>query len=61
MLPLYLGYINENDTLDTVYYKTSAALAFIGGTIFEVGSYLMVAEALNRFVRTFPCPQFHLP
>lgn len=28
--------------------KTAAALAFLGGTLFEVGSYLMVVEALDR-------------
>lgn len=47
-LPYYLGYIVNSDDLTTVYFKTSAALAFIGGSLFEVGSYLMVVEALNR-------------
>ncbi|ORX35146.1 hypothetical protein BD324DRAFT_634045 [Kockovaella imperatae] len=28
--------------------RTAAALAFIGGTVFEIGSYLMVVEALDR-------------
>ena len=32
----------------TAYYNTAAAFAFIGGTIFEIGSYLMVVEALDR-------------
>ncbi|KAK8844803.1 hypothetical protein IAR55_006653 [Kwoniella newhampshirensis] len=31
-----------------VFSKTAAATAFIGGTIFEIGSYLMVVEALDR-------------
>ena len=34
----------ESDT----FTDTAAATAFIGGTIFELGSYLMVLEALNR-------------
>ncbi|KIR30948.1 hypothetical protein I309_00301 [Cryptococcus deuterogattii LA55] len=35
--------------LDTdTFSRTSSATAFIGGTIFELGSYLMVVEALDR-------------
>ncbi|XAO22397.1 hypothetical protein I312_101167 [Cryptococcus bacillisporus CA1280] len=35
--------------LDTdTFLRTSSATAFIGGTIFELGSYLMVVEALDR-------------
>ncbi|WVQ82815.1 hypothetical protein IAT38_004947 [Cryptococcus sp. DSM 104549] len=35
--------------LDTNNYTyTASATAFIGGTIFEIGSYLMVVEALDR-------------
>jgi hypothetical protein len=30
--------------------RTAAAMAFVGGSIFEVGSYLMVVEALQRCV-----------
>jgi len=32
----------------TAIAQTAAATAFIGGSIFEVGSYLMVVEALDR-------------
>ncbi|WWD22643.1 hypothetical protein CI109_107136 [Kwoniella shandongensis] len=32
----------------TTFSRTAAATAFIGGTIFEIGSYLMVVEALDR-------------
>jgi hypothetical protein len=32
----------------TAFTHTAAALAFIGGATFEVGSYLMVVEALDR-------------
>ena len=28
--------------------NSAAATAFIGGTVFEIGSYLMVVEALDR-------------
>lgn len=48
VMPNYLSYIADSPSLTTTYYKTSAALAFIGGTLFELGSYLMVVEALNR-------------
>ncbi|KAL7420717.1 hypothetical protein Q5752_004668 [Cryptotrichosporon argae] len=35
--------------LDTTSFSyAAAALAFIGGTVFEIGSYLMVVEALDR-------------
>ncbi|KXS11383.1 hypothetical protein M427DRAFT_47239 [Gonapodya prolifera JEL478] len=47
-LPLYLSYISTSEDLTTLYYKVSASLAFVGGSLFEVGSYLMVVEALNR-------------
>lgn len=30
------------------FENTAAALAFLGGTVFEIGSYLMVVEALDR-------------
>ena len=32
----------------TSYTNVAAAFAFIGGTVFELGSYLMVVEALDR-------------
>jgi hypothetical protein len=48
LLPLYLGRIENSESLTSTYFKTAAALAFVGGVIFEVGSYLMVVEALNR-------------
>lgn len=32
------------------FENTAAALAFLGGTVFEIGSYLMVVEALDRWV-----------
>jgi hypothetical protein len=32
------------------FTNTAAATAFIGGTVFLVGSYLMVVEALDRYV-----------
>ncbi len=35
----------------TTYYNTASAFAFIGGSIFEIGSYLMVVEALDRYLR----------
>lgn len=35
--------------LDTdTFTNTAAATAFIGGTVFEVGSYMMVLEALKQ-------------
>lgn len=35
--------------LDTdAFTNTAAASAFLGGTVFEVGSYLMVLEALKQ-------------
>ncbi|ORY23280.1 hypothetical protein BCR39DRAFT_566903 [Naematelia encephala] len=34
----------------TAFTNTSSATAFIGGTVFLVGSYLMVVEALDRYV-----------
>lgn len=37
-------------TLNSTYFKTASALALVGGVIFEVGSWLMVVEALNRRV-----------
>ncbi|KAH8088200.1 hypothetical protein HD553DRAFT_269127 [Filobasidium floriforme] len=48
LLPLYLGRIENSENLTSTYFKTAAAQAFVGGVIFEVGSYLMVVEALNR-------------
>jgi hypothetical protein len=48
LLPLYLGRIENSENLTSTYFKTAAALAFVGGVIFEVGSYLMLVEALNR-------------
>ena len=48
LLPLYLGYIENSETLNSTYFETASALAFVGGVIFEVGSYMMVVEALNR-------------
>ncbi|RSH84033.1 hypothetical protein EHS25_005278 [Saitozyma podzolica] len=36
------------DLSTTTFTNTAAALAFIGGTVFEIGSYLMVVEALDR-------------
>jgi hypothetical protein len=48
LLPLYLGRIENSENLTSTYFKTASALAFVGGVIFEVGSYLMVVEALNR-------------
>lgn len=48
LLPLYMTSISDSEGLTEVYFRTAAALAFVGGTIFEVGSYLMVVEALNR-------------
>lgn len=36
------------DLSSTTFTNTAAALAFIGGTVFEIGSYLMVVEALDR-------------
>ncbi|EIW73039.1 hypothetical protein TREMEDRAFT_22078, partial [Tremella mesenterica DSM 1558] len=32
----------------TAFTNTAAAFAFIGGSVFEIGSYLMVVEALDR-------------
>ena len=32
------------------FINTSAATAFIGGSVFEIGSYLMVVEALDRCI-----------
>ncbi|GHJ84515.1 hypothetical protein NliqN6_0917 [Naganishia liquefaciens] len=43
LLPIYRSSLNA-----VSYYRAAAATAFLGGTIFEVGSYLMVVEALNR-------------
>ena len=48
LLPLYLGRIENSESLTLTYFKTASALAFVGGVVFEVGSYLMVVEALNR-------------
>jgi hypothetical protein len=48
LLPLYLARIENSENLTSTYFKTASALAFVGGVIFEVGSYLMVVEALNR-------------
>ena len=48
LLPLYLNSIENSENLSSTYFKTAAALAFVGGVIFEVGSYMMVVEALNR-------------
>jgi hypothetical protein len=31
----------------SAHWTTASAFAFIGGTIFELGSYLMFVEALN--------------
>jgi zinc transporter ZupT len=45
LLPLYLSSLNS-----TTYFRAAAATAFLGGSIFEIGSYLMVVEALNRLV-----------
>ena len=43
------------DLASTTFYNTAAALAFIGGTVFEIGSYLGVVEALDRWVSVFGC------
>ncbi|KAJ9093530.1 hypothetical protein QFC21_006364 [Naganishia friedmannii] len=43
LLPFYHSSLNP-----TTYFRSAAALAFLGGTIFEIGSYLMVVEAINR-------------
>jgi len=48
LLPLYLNSIENSENLSSTYFKTTAALAFVGGVIFEIGSYMMVVEALNR-------------
>jgi hypothetical protein len=45
LLPIYHSSLNS-----TTYFRAAAATAFLGGSIFEVGSYLMVVEALNRSV-----------
>jgi putative protein kinase ArgK-like GTPase of G3E family len=35
--------------LDTpAFIRTAAASGFLGGLVFELGSYLMVLEALNQ-------------
>ncbi len=41
----------------TPFYNTAAAFAFIGGTVFEIGSYLGVVEALDRYVQHSPRPR----
>jgi hypothetical protein len=52
LLPIYYSSLNS-----TTYFRAAAATAFLGGSIFEVGSYLMVVEALNRFVPLKPLLQ----
>jgi hypothetical protein len=36
------------DLESTSFTNAAAASAFLGGTVFEIGSYLMVVEALDR-------------
>ena len=38
------------------FTNAAAASAFIGGSVFEIGSYLMVVEALDRCVHDPSAP-----
>ena len=44
-----MPYLHPNVESDAVS-KAAAGLAFLGGTVFEIGSYFMVVEAVNRYV-----------
>ena len=49
---VFLPSVNVGQTNDVVIGWT----AFVGGSIFEVGSYLMILEALNRKHVVRPTP-----
>ncbi len=47
-MSIYLPYILNSPSLTETYFLLASSMAFLGGTTFEIGSYLMVVEALNR-------------